>query len=213
MWRPTTLIADDHAVFVEGLQRILEGPCKLVGTVTNGLDLMKAGQHLQPEVIVSDVSMPVINGIEAVRQLCQRGLRSCVVMLSMHDEKELATAALRAGASAYVLKTSASNELLTAIREALAGRVYVTPAISHGETYEFEQAHKNPDKEADSLTTREKEVLQLVAEGKALKEIAWVLNIAMRTVVFHKTNVMQKVGVRSAAELTQYAIKRRLISV
>lgn len=213
MSRPTTLIADDHQVFVEGLQRILDGPCELVGTVRNGLDLMDAARRLRPDLIVSDVSMPVVNGIEAVRQLSQGGLRSRVVMLSMHDDKEMATAALRAGAMAYVLKTSPSQELLTAIREALAGKLYVTPAISRGEMFEFEQAHKSPQKDTGSLTAREKEVLQLVAEGKALKEIAAILNVAIRTVVFHKSNVMQKLALRSTAELTQYAIRRRLICV
>jgi DNA-binding NarL/FixJ family response regulator len=213
MSRPTTLIADDHEVFVEGLQRILDGPCELVGTVRNGLDLLDAARRLRPDVIVSDVSMPVVNGIEAVRQLIQGGSRSRVVMLSMHDDKELATAALRAGAKAYVLKTSPSHELLAAIREALAGRLYVTPAISRGDMFEFEQAHKSPQKDAGSLTARETEVLQLVAEGKALKEIAAILNVAIRTVVFHKSNVMQKLALRSTAELTQYAIRRRLICV
>jgi DNA-binding NarL/FixJ family response regulator len=213
MSRPTTLIADDHEVFVEGLQRILDGPCELVGTVRNGLDLVDAARRLRPEVIVSDVSMPVVNGIEAVRQLIQSGSRSRVVMLSMHDDKELAMAAIRAGAKAYVLKTSPSNELLAAIREALAGKLYVTPAISRGDMFEFEQAHKSPQKDAGSLTARETEVLQLVAEGKALKEIAAILNVAIRTVVFHKSNVMQKLALRSTAELTQYAIRRRLICV
>ena len=213
MSRPTTLIADDHEVFVEGLQRILDGPCELVGTVRNGLDLVEAARRLRPDVIVSDVSMPVVNGIEAVRQLIQSGSRSRVVMLSMHDDKELATAALRAGAKAYVLKTSPSHELLTAIREALAGKLYVTPAISRGDMFEFEQAHKSPQKDAGFLTARETEVLQLVAEGKALKEIAAILNVAIRTVVFHKSNVMQKLALRSTAELTQYAIRRRLICV
>jgi len=213
MQRPTTLIADDHAVFVEGLQRILEERCNLVGTVANGRDLLEAAQRLRPEVIVTDVSMPVVNGIEAVRQLSKHGPRSQVVVLSMHDDKELAKEAFRAGARAYVLKTSASDELMIAIREVLSGRLYVTPAISHGETYEFEQAHKTPKKAADSLTAREKEVLQLVAEGKALKEIAAILNVAIRTVVFHKSNVMEKLGLRSTAELTQYAIRHRLISV
>jgi DNA-binding NarL/FixJ family response regulator len=213
MSRPTTLIADDHAVFVEGLQRILEGQCTLVGAVRNGRDLLEAAHRLRPEVIVTDVSMPVVNGIEAVRQLSSGGLRSRVVVLSMHEDKELATEALRAGARAYILKTSASDELMVAIREALSGRLYVTPSISHGEMYEFEQAHKAPKKETDSLTPREKEVLQLVAEGNALKEIAAILNVAIRTVVFHKSNVMEKLGLRSTAELTQYAIRRRLISV
>jgi len=213
MIRPTILIADDHAVFVEGLQKILEGQCQIVGAVRNGYELLEAERRLKPQVVVTDVSMPMMNGIEVVRQLKEVGSRARVIVLSMHEDKEMAIEALRAGAKAYALKTSASDELMTAIREVVSGRLFVSQSISRGEMFEFEQAHKSPQKSSDSLTVREKEVLQLVAEGKALKEMAAILNVAIRTVVFHKSNIMEKLGLRSIAELTQYAIRRRLISV
>ena len=211
MSRPTTLIADDHPVVSEGLQRMLADHCVLVGVVRNGQQLLEAARRLRPQVIITDVSMPVLNGIEAIRQLCSSGVPPAIVVLSMHEDKELATEALRAGAKAYVLKTSASEELVDAINAAMCGRVYVTPVISRGELFSFEQAHKSPEKERNMLTAREREILQLIAEGKARKEMSSILKVAIRTVAFHKSNLMEKLGLRTTAELTQYAIRRRLV--
>lgn len=213
MQRPTALLADDHAMFMEGLQRILEKQCQLVGTVSDGHALLEAEFRLRPQIVVVDVSMPVMNGIEAARQLRKRGSRARVIVLSMHTDRDFATEAIRAGARAYVVKTAGGEELLTAIREVMAGRLYVAPAISHGETFAFEEAARTPEKQPDSLTSREREVLQLVAEGRSLKEISGVMSVAVRTVVFHKSNIMQKLGVRTTAELTQYAVKHKMIAV
>jgi len=211
MSRPTALIADDHPVVLEGLQRMLQDHCILLGTASNGQELLETARRLKPEIVVTDISMPVMNGIEAVRQLCQSGLPPAIILLSMHEDKELAMEALRAGGRAYVLKSTIATELVTAMQTALSGRVYVSPVISRGETFEFEQAHKRPVKRSNSLTVREREVLQLIAEGKARKEMSSILKVAIRTVAFHKSNLMEKLGLRTTAELTQYAIRRRLV--
>ena len=213
MSRPTALIADDHPVVLEGLQRILQDHCILIGTACNGQELFEVARRLRPQVIVTDISMPVMNGIEAVRQLCQSGIPPAIIVLSMHEDKDLAMESLRAGARAYVLKSTIATELATAIQTALSGRVYVSPAISRGETFEFEQAHKRPVKRSNSLTVREREVLQLIAEGKARKEMSSILNDAIRTIAFHKSNLMEKLGLHTTAELTQYAIRRRLVPI
>jgi DNA-binding NarL/FixJ family response regulator len=210
--RPTILIADDHPILLEGLERLLAPEGNLLLSVRNGLDLLEAAQRLRPDVIVTDVSMPSLSGIEVARQLRGRGARCHILVLSMHEDKEIALDAMRAGARAYVLKTAVCDELVTALRHVNAGRIYVSAAISKGETFEFEQAHKKQESSSDSLTAREREVLHLVAEGKSAKEVAALLNMAIRTVFFHKTNLKAKLGLQTTAELTQYAVKHRMIT-
>jgi len=212
MKKPRLLLADDHAIVVDGLRRLLEPEFDLVGAVGDGWALLEGAARLNPDVIVADVSMPLLNGIEAVRRL-KKVRPSCkVVILSMHGEVEIATEALRAGASAYVLKHSAADTLSHAIWEALSGRVFVSPRISRSLAGVVDFAHQK-DAHAIQLTQREREVLQLVAEGRTIRGISSILKIASRTVVFHKSNIMDKLGRRTTADLTQYAIQSGVIDI
>ncbi len=205
MGKPRLLLADDHRIVIEGLRSILEAEFDLVSTVGDGRALLAAAARHDPDVIVVDISMPLLNGIEAARQLRKSHSRAKIIILTMHDDLTYATRALEAGASGYVLKHSAPAELVMAIREALAGRVYMTPSI----------AKKRPfrHKVSDPLTPRQREVLQLVAEGHSAKQIASVLNISARTVEFHKYRIMEDLQLHSNAELVQFAIKHGIAAV
>jgi len=210
--KPTLLLADDHAIVLDGLRRLLEPEFNLVGAVGDGWALLEAAVRLKPDVIVADVSMPLLNGIEAVRHL-KRVSPSCkVVILSMHGEVEIAAGALRAGACGYVLKQSAAEALSHAIWEALGGRTFVSPKIA-GSLDTLMEFAQPKDGQAIHLTQREREVLQLVAEGRTIRGISSILKIAARTVVFHKSNIMDKVGRRTTADLTQYAIQSGVIDI
>jgi DNA-binding NarL/FixJ family response regulator len=207
------LLADDHKIVLEGLRSLLEDEFELVGTVEDGRALVAEAEHLRPDVIVVDISMPLLNGIEAVRQIKTTDPHIKVVFLTMHPDVLYATRAFEAGASGYVLKHSATSELVTAIREASKGRTYVTPMIAG----ELMQSYKQePSQEQDSmrtLTPRQREILQLFAEGHSAKEIATLLNISPRTVEFHKYRIMQELNIKTSAELVQYAIKHGIVSV
>ena len=209
--RPRILLADDHALVIDGLRRLLEPEFEVVGTAGDGRELITAAERLKPDLIVADISMPLLNGIEALRRIRKIGLRSKVIILSMHADIELGMEALRSGASGYVLKHSASEVLSRAIREALDGRIYVSARIAvdvlAGITGTSQQSPK-----PFVLTQREREVLQLVAEGRTISGIGNILKIAARTVVFHKSNIMDKLGVRTTAELTRSAIRHGLVS-
>jgi DNA-binding NarL/FixJ family response regulator len=208
MSRPRILAADDHRIVAEGLRGLLEPEFELVEVVEDGRALLEAHDRLHPDVVVADVSMPLLNGIEAVRQLRKAGSRAKFVFLTMHPDVSYATGALDAGASGYVLKHSAPDELVTAIREALAGRTYITPRVA-GEVLE---ALRKGDPGAEvRLTSRQNEVLQLVAEGRSAKEIAAILNLSPRTVESHKYAIMDELGVKTTAELVQQAVKRGLV--
>ena len=213
MKKTRVLLADDHTIVAEGLVSLLETDFDLVGRVDNGRDLLKKAEELSPDVIVTDISMPLLNGIEALRQLKKARPDVRVVFLTVHDDVSYITEAFRAGAAGYVLKQSAAEELRSAIKAAHEGRTYLTPLI----TKDFLDNILNTDEGVDSvnvtLTPREREVLQLLAEGHAVKEIAAVLDISPRTVEFHKYNIMEKLGLRTTAELTQYAIKHGVVSV
>jgi DNA-binding NarL/FixJ family response regulator len=211
--KPTLLLADDHAIVIEGLRKLLQTEFELVGAVGDGWAMQEAAQKLSPDVIVADVSMPVLNGIDALRRLRTGGSQSKVVFLSMHMDVEIAAEALRAGASAYVLKHSATEALSHAIWEALAGRTYVSPRIAQSVMAGMNGRSSYCDGPSVRLTQREREVLQLVAEGRTIRGIAAILQIAVRTVVFHKCNIMDKLGARTTADLTQHAIKSGLISL
>ena len=212
MTRTRVLLADDHTIVAEGLVSLLEPEYELVGRVQNGRDLLRAADELDPDVIVTDISMPLLNGIEALRQLKKMRPDVRVVFLTVHADVTYVTEALRAGARGYVLKQSAAEELRSAIRTVHEGGTYVTPliALELGDLLDADQAS---DSLAVVLTPREREVLQLLAEGRSVKEIAAVLDISPRTVEFHKYNVMEKLGLRTTAELTQYAIKHGIVSV
>ena len=210
--KPRVLLADDHEIVVEGLRRILEARFELVGAIGDGRALLEEAERLQPDVIVTDITMPTLNGLDAVRQLKRRGVRAKVVFLTMHGDTDLATEAFRAGASGYVLKSSAGRELVEGIETVLDGRVYLTPKIQQGVLEAFVRAGGEPGKATIELTQRQREVLQLVAEGLTMKEIASTLDISARTVETHKYDLMERLGVKTTAELIQYAIKRSIVS-
>jgi DNA-binding NarL/FixJ family response regulator len=206
MKRPRVLIADDHRIVAEGLRGLLEPKFELVGIVEDGRELLAAAEKLRPDVIVADISMPLLNGIESVRQIKKTYENIKVVFLTMHPDVTYAASAFEAGASGYVLKHSAPSELVTAIQSALRGKTYVTPLLA-GELMQFYRNKPVGRDELTRLTPRQREVLQLLAEGRSAKEIATILNISPRTVEFHKYRIMYELGINTAAELVQYAIR------
>lgn len=211
--RIRVLLADDHKIVLDGLRSLLEPEFELAGTVGDGRTLVSAVQHLHPDVIVVDISMPLLNGIEAVRQIKKLDKQVKVVFLTMHPDVTYAIRAFEAGASGYVLKHSASSELLTAIHEAIKGRTYVTPMIAGELVQAYKGGNYRQAEEAQQLTQRQREILQLLVEGNSAKEVANLLNISPRTVEFHKYNMMSKLKLKSASALIQYAIKHGFASV
>ena len=208
MTKPRLLIADDHKIFAEGLKRLLNADFDIVGVVADGRELVAAAEKLRPDVMVVDISMPLLNGIEAVIQIKKVHPEIKVVFLTMHPDVAYAVSAFKAGASGYVLKHSAPDELVTAIREGLKGRTYVTPLIAGKLLHSYESgSHSGTDKVL-SLSSRQREVLQLLAEGRSAKEIAAILNISAKTVEYHKYRMMDDLGIKTAAELTRYAVKQ-----
>lgn len=209
---PRVLVADDHRIVAEGLRSILEPDFELVGIVENGRDLLEAAGKLHPDVIVADISMPLLNGIEAARQLKQRGEHAKIVLLTMHSDVTYATRAFDAGASGFVLKHAASSELITAIEEVLKGRTYITPMIARELVQAYRDGEPRQPDPTRRLTPRQLEVLQLLAEGHSAKEMAAILNISPRTAEFHKYRMMAALEIRTTAELVQYAVKHGLVS-
>ena len=207
--QPTILIADDHKMFAEGLASLLEDDFELVGTVSDGQALVAEATRLSPEVIVVDISMPVLNGLDATRQLKQAGSPAKIIFLTMHADARLLSEAFRCGAAGYVLKQSAGEELVFAIREVIAGRRYITPTIA-SELKESESAVVEP--KHFTLTPRQREVLILLSAGHTMKEIATQLGISTRTAESHKYEMMEGLGVETTAELIQYAIKLGITS-
>ena len=207
------LLADDHALMLEGLLRLLSGEFEIVGAVTNGLAVLEEAKHLNPDVIVLDVSMPELNGIEVARRLNTVLPSAKIVFVTQQLDPAYVHAAFAAGAMGYVAKQSAAKDLVEAIRLALSDRHYVTPLVTQdGVVGAGLNARKNPaEMFGAELTPRQREVLQLVAEGKSTKEISAVLNISVKTVEFHRNNLMDELGVRSIAELTRYAVSRGII--
>lgn len=212
MKRPRILLGDDHAIILDGLRRILEPHFDIVGAAEDGRALVAAAEKLRPDIVVADISMPLLNGIEAARQIRKAQPQTKVIFLTMHPDATYATEAFRAGASGYVLKNSAASELVNAIQEVLKGRTYLTPLVAKDAIATWVQA-PGPEMPSASLTSRQREILQLVAEGRSAKEIASILHISPRTVEFHKYRTMEVLGLRSTAELTQYAIKHGIVSV
>jgi DNA-binding NarL/FixJ family response regulator len=211
--RPRVLLADDHLLVAEALTSLLTPEFDLVGVVEDGRALIEAAEKLQPDVIVADVSMPHLNGIDALAQLRQGGDRTPVVFLTMHRDVTFARRALDAGASGFVLKHSASVELVTAIRAALQGKTYLTPQLA-GEVLEaMKEGSEQPGDPVASLTPRQREVLQLLAEGRSAKEIAASLGISARTVEFHKYQMMETLKLHTNAELIHFAIKHGLVEL
>jgi len=209
---PRVLVADDHTIVAQGLELLLKESFDFVGTVTDGRALLEAAARLKPDVIVADISMPVLNGLDAIRQLRSDGNTAKIVILTMHADPHLATESFRAGASAFVLKQSAGDELVKAINEILQGRAYLTPLIAK-DMISVLMEGKGEARSEIKLTQRQREVLQLIAEGRTMKEVATILNISARTAESHKYDMMQVLSVKTTAELIQHAIRRRLISL
>jgi DNA-binding NarL/FixJ family response regulator len=211
--RPRILLCDDHRLVAEALKSLLAPEFDLAGVVEDGRELVEAVGTLRPDVIVADVTMPHLNGIDALVRLRQGGDRTPVVFLTMHRDVTFARRALEAGASGFVLKHSAPVELITAIHAALEGRTFLTPQLA-GEV--LDSMKQSPDRAADpvaSLTPRQREILQLVAEGRSAKEIASSLSISTRTVEFHKYQMMETLGLHTNAELIHFAIKHGLVEL
>lgn len=207
------LLADDHRLVAEGLRSLLTPHFDVVGIVADGRELLEAAVTLAPDVVVLDISMPSLNGIEAVRRLRQAGSTAKVVFLTMHREVTYAVRALEAGASGFVLKHSAASELITAIHEALKGGTYITPQVATDVLDALRPGVRAGTARPGELTPRQREVLQLVSEGCSAKEIAAALHISRRTAEFHKARLREALSVESTAELVQYAIRNGLISV
>ncbi|HEX6948548.1 MAG TPA: response regulator transcription factor [Nitrospira sp.] len=208
MHRPRVLLADDHRLVVEACVSLLEPECKVLGIVADGRTLLSTALALRPDVIVLDIGMPLLNGLDAGRQLKQSMPGVKLIFLTMNEDPDLAKEALRIGASGYLLKTSAARELPEAIRVAVRGDTYVTSQASQRMVESFIQGGDRPG--AGELTFRQREVLQLLAEGLSMKEAASVLRVTARTVAFHKYRVMQQFRLKSNAELIQFAIDQRL---
>jgi DNA-binding NarL/FixJ family response regulator len=211
--RIRVLLADDHKIVLDGLRSLLEPEFELAGTVEDGRALVSAAEKLRPDVIVVDISMPLLNGIEAVRQIKKLDKQVKVVFLTMHPDVTYAIRAFEAGASGYVLKHSASSELINAIHEVIKGRTYVTPMIAGELVQAYKAGTYRQAEEAQPLTQRQREILQLLVEGNSAKEVANLLNISPRTVEFHKYNMISKLKLKSVSALIQYAIKHGFASV
>lgn len=210
--KPRLLLADDHRIVLEGLRGLLAADFDLIGFALDGRQLVDDALALRPDVIVADISMPMLNGIDALRQLRDAGCTAKVVFLTMHPDPAYLLRGIRAGADGYVLKHAAADELIVAIRSALAGRLYISPKLRTAAVEELLDETKSGLRETLSLTGRQREVLQLLAEGKSAKEIGAILDISPRTVETHKYRMMDDLGVKTSAELIQYAVREGLIS-
>lgn len=206
--RNTVLVADDHPILRDGLTRLLEGSdFDVVAAVGDGDALIDTARRLRPDVIVTDFSMPGLSGLDALVRLKADQIESRVIILTMHNDAELATRAIRAGASGFLLKESAGEELLAAIRQALQGRVYLTPTVTRGV---MELMAGVPDGSEPHLTPRQRDVLRLIVKGQRMKEIAANLSLSPRTVETHKYEMMEALGLHSTAELVRYALDHHL---
>jgi len=212
MQRARVLLADDHRLLREAFAQMLEPNCEVVGAVADGRAVLAAAQELRPEVVVLDIAMPLLNGLDAARQLKRLMPAVKVIFLTVSEDPDLAAEAFRAGASGFLLKNSAASELFQAIQEVLQGRSYVTPQATQGLVGAFVDGPE-PGKKSGELSLRQREVLQLLAEGHPMKEIGRILKITPRTVAFHKYSMMEQLGITSSAELVQFAVKQHLISV
>lgn len=210
MPKTRVLLADDHTLVAEGLKSLLKDPFDLVGVVHDGRALLEAAEQLRPDVIVTDISMPLLNGLDAVKQIRARHPETRVIILTMHKDTHLAASAFRAGVSGYLLKISPGEELVKAIREVAQGRSYVTTLLAKDLINLLMDNNALRENESP-LTPRQREVLQLIAEGRTMKEVAGVLNISPRTAESHKYDIMQALSVQTTAELIQCAMRMHLV--
>jgi DNA-binding NarL/FixJ family response regulator len=213
MNRPRILLADDHRMIAEALRSLLEPEFDLVAVVEDGRQLVETAQRLRPDVIVADITMPHLNGIDALAQLKREDPSVRVVFLTMHKDAAYARRALDAGASGYVLKHSAQAELFVAVRAALRGETYITPMLAGEVFHDMKASPAHPMNPVGALTPRQREILQLYAEGFSTKEIAARLDISPRTVEFHKYQLMDSLKLQSSAELIHFAIKNGIVAV
>ena len=211
MQKPTVLIADDHTMIVDAFRKLLEAHYEVVGAVADGRALLERAQELKPDVVIVDIGMPYLNGLAAGQRLRQLLPKIRIIYVTMNEDGDVASEALRSGASAYLLKSSAGSELLKAIHEALRGRKYITPLIQQAMEESFIRS-PGPKVPVKKLTPRQIEVLQLLAEGRLMKEVAAILGLTPRTVAFHKYRIMETLGVHSNAELIKFAVKNHVLS-
>ncbi len=207
--RPRVLLADDHAIVAEGIRALLASSCEVIGIVSDGRQLVTEAPRLNPDVIVLDVGMPLLNGFNAAEQIKESLPRTKFVFLTMHEDANLAAAVLKLGAVGFVLKRAAASELLTAVFQVLQGKAYITPKLRAETLFESEARARQHSKE---LTPRQSEVLQLLAEGRPIKETAGILNISEKTVMFHKYRIMEEFNLKSNADLVLFALKHHVIS-
>jgi DNA-binding NarL/FixJ family response regulator len=208
--RPHILIADDHTLVVEAFKKLIEPNFEVVGTVSNGRDLLEVAPKLKPDVVLLDLGMPLLNGQDAGERLKTLLPKAKVIVLTMNEDSEIAAAAIEKWASGFLLKNSAGTELIHAIKEVLKGKSYVTPRIAKKL---FDRFVRDPRTEhTKHLTSRQREVLQLLAEGRTMKEAADVLHVTPRTIAFHKYKIMDEFGLKTNSDLLRFAMKERLIT-
>jgi DNA-binding NarL/FixJ family response regulator len=210
--RSRILIADDHTLVAELCKKLLETEFDVVGTVSDGHALVRAAGELKPDVIVVDVAMPILNGLDAARQVREMLPTVKVIYLTMNPDIEIAAEAFRRGANGYLLKTCAAAEMVLAVRNVLRGKSYMSPALSRDTVNFLKNKDKQLVNEDERLTERQREVLQLLAEGKVMKEVSTILHMSTRTVAYHKYRMMEVLGAKSTAELVKYAIKHHIVA-
>lgn len=212
MTKPRVLLADDHTLVLDGFRKLLEGSCDVVGAAEDGRTLLKLAHQLQPDIVTLDISMPHLNGIDAARKLHKDLPGARLIFVTMHADQAYVTEAFKAGAKGYLLKRSAGSELIQAIHAVMSGHNYITPLIAKGLVQSAVTGRKPSMTLRNTLTPRQREVLQLVAEGNTVKEIAATLEISPKTVEFHKTQLMDQLNLHTTAELTRYALTHGLIA-
>ncbi len=211
MKRVRILVGDDHPFILEGILRLLQGHCEVAGSASDGKALVQAAIRLVPDVVVLDVSMPILNGFDAARAIKKTLPNTRIVFLSMHSNAIYIRKAFEVGASAYVVKSGAAEELLTAIGAAIKGQSYASRSVGRDVRVSLQDRSLQAKRSAIGLTNRQRQILQLIAEGKQNKEIAEILDVSVKTVEFHRSSLMTKLGAHTVAELTRFAIQEGLV--
>jgi DNA-binding NarL/FixJ family response regulator len=212
MSRPRILLGDDHTLVLDGFRKLLEDRCDIVGAAEDGRTLLRMAQELEPDIVTLDISMPQLNGVDAARKLKKILPRTYLIFVTMHDDPAYVNEAFKAGASGYLLKRSAGSELRQAIQSVMDGQCYVTPLVAKGLVQSVISRGRPPVLQDKSLTARQREVLQLVAEGMTVKEIASTLDLSPKTVEFHKSQIMTQLDLHTTAELTKYALVHGILA-
>ncbi len=213
--KPRIVLAEDHLMIAEGIVKLLENDCELIGVVADGQALISATKKTLPDLILVDISLPLLNGLEATRQIKKSFPDIPVIILTMHTDNTLIHDARSAGVSGYLLKESAASELLHAIKEVLRGKTFFSATILEnlGDHHGPAEYHETSIQSEVPLTPRQREILQLIAEGRSNKKMASILGLAVKTVEFHKTRLMRTLEIHSIPELTKYAIAHRMITL